>query len=89
MAASQGAHHGDSKGQGHGMPPSGSQPGKKPELKPEEKVQQNLNKAILEHLELAGFSKVAKILKDEMANGPTKAQSNRVRSGSRDKIRKD
>ena len=49
---------------------------------------QNLNKAILEHLELAGFSKVAKIFKDEMVNGPSKATA-RARSGSREKQRKD
>lgn len=45
-----------------------------------------MNKAILEHLDLAGFGKVAKLLKDEMVNGPSKAsQSSRARSGSRDK----
>ena len=57
-------------------------------MKPEERVLQNLNKAVLEHLELAGFTKVAKIFKDEMANGPTKPTV-RARSGSRDKQKKD
>lgn len=70
------------------MPPSGQHPAKKQEVKPEERVIQNLNKAILEHLELAGFVKVAKIFKDEMVNGPTKSTA-RTRSGSRDKQRKD
>lgn len=74
--------------QGHGVPPSGQQPAKKPEARPEERVLQNLNKSILEHLELAGFTKVAKIFKDEIVHGPSKT-NHRARSGSRDKHRRD
>lgn len=83
-----GSHQIQSNAQSHGIPPSGQNPSKKPEVKPEERVFQNLNKAILEHLELAGFNKVAKIFKDEMVNGPSKTTT-RARSGSRDKQRKD
>ena len=70
------------------MPPSGQQPGKKQEARPEERVLQSLNKSILEHLELAGYTKVAKIFKDEMVNGPSKTNA-RARSGSRDKQKKE
>ena len=69
------------------MPPSGNNGSKKADVKPEDRVYQNLNKAILDHLELAGFTKVAKIFKDEMVNGPSRIQSTRGRSGSRDKQR--
>jgi len=38
----------------------------------------------LEHLEAAGYTRVAKIFKDEMTNGPSKTNS-RAGSGSRER----
>ena len=55
----------------------------------EDRVLNQLNKAVLEHLELAGFSKIAKMLKDDIAKGPPNTGAGQQKVQSARGMRKD